>query len=254
MSRPVLVTLHGFLGAPALWERCFSSVAGWPCAVEHRWLPGHGPDPWRPPSGVDGFDPILEAFAATLPADAILVGYSFGARLALSLVCLHPGRFRGAIAFGGHPGLELRSERGPRCEEDSALARQIEEEGLPAFVARWERLPLFSTQRALPAALLEEQRAARVGHDPASVAWALRALGLGTMPPLWERLPHHPGAILLVTGALDTRYTELARRAASSGVPHLQVTGSGHNVPLEEPLVSAQIVKNHLDRWLGEAA
>jgi 2-succinyl-6-hydroxy-2,4-cyclohexadiene-1-carboxylate synthase len=229
-------------------------VAGWPCAVEHRWLPGHGPDPWRPPPGVDGFDPILEAFAATLPADAVLVGYSFGARLALSLLGLYPGRFRGIIAFGGHPGLELRSERGPRVEEDGSLARQIEEEGLPAFAARWERLPLFATQRALPASLLEGQRATRLGHDPASVAWALRSLGLGTMPPCWELFPRLPGRILLVTGELDAKFTELARRAASSGATHLQVTGSGHNVPLEAPQASAQIVRSHLDRWLVEAA
>jgi len=254
VSRPVLVTLHGFLGAPSLWERCFSSMAGWPCVVEHRWLPGHGPNPWRPPPGVDGFELILEAFAATLPADAVLVGYSFGARLALSLLGLYPERFRGVIAFGGHPGLELPSERVARWEEDGSLARQIEEEGLPAFVARWERLPLFATQRALPASLLEEQRAVRLNHDPTSVAWALGSLGLGVMPPCWALFSQVPERVLLVTGELDTKYTELARRAASSGATHLQVTGSGHNVPLEDPQASARLVRSSLDRWLGEAA
>ncbi|MCS6898166.1 MAG: alpha/beta fold hydrolase [Myxococcales bacterium] len=254
MSRPVLVTLHGFLGAPSLWERCFAMVPSWPCGVEHRWLPGHGPDPWQPPSGIRGFDLILEAFAATLPAYAILVGYSFGARLALSLLARYPKRFPGVVAFGAHLGLEEVQLRTLRLAEDEAHALQIEQEGLPAFVERWERLPLFSTQRALPVPLLEEQRATRVLHNPAAVAWALRSLGLGTMPSLWELLPHQLTRVVLVTGALDITYTELAQRAASSGVPHLQVAGCGHNVPLEEPLVSAQIVQRHVDRWLREVA
>lgn len=237
-----LVTLHGFLGAPALWKPCFSRIPGLPFPVEHRWLPGHGPSPWTLPGA--SFERIVDAFAATIPAGTLLVGYSLGARLALSLLARHPGRFEAVLAFGGHPGLEDRRERDERVAADEAQACQIEREGLPAFVARWEQLPLFTTQRALPPSVLDGQRSARLSHEPDAVAWALRSLGLGVMPPLWAHLAALTGRLLLVTGERDEKFTTLAAR---TGVNHVVVAGSGHNVPMEDPEVSARLIEG----WVG---
>ena len=233
-----LVTLHGFLGAPALWEPCFDRLSGLPLPVEHRWLPGHGPSPWTLPGA--SFERIVDAFAATIPAGTLLVGYSLGARLALSLLARHPGRFAAVLAFGGHPGLVDPRERDERIAADEAQACQIEREGLPAFVARWEQLPLFATQRALPPSVLDGQRAARRSHAPDAVAWALRSLGLGVMPPLWTHLAALSERLFLVTGERDEKFTTLAAR---TGVTHVTVAGSGHNVPMEDPEVSARLIE-----------
>jgi pimeloyl-ACP methyl ester carboxylesterase len=60
---------------------------------------------------------------------------------------------------------------------------------------------------------------------------------------LWERLPGIDTPTLLVVGALDTKYVDIAERMASA-MPHARVAvvpGAGHTVHLEAR-----------ERWLVE--
>ena len=229
--------LHGFLGAPAQWE----GVAG---AGEPRWwLPGHGPSPWMPP-GV-GFDDVVDALAPWAEGRRVLVGYSLGARLALSLALRHPGELRAVVLVGGTPGLEDPAERAQRAAADDALSATIARDGIAAFVARWEALPLFATQRALGDEVRAAQRAWRTQHEPAGLAWALATLSTGRMPPLWERLATAPFAVHAVTGERDEKFTRLAEAMVRRGggrVVHHRVAGVGHNVALEDPAAVARVV------------
>ena len=68
--------LHGFLGAPAQWERVRSEGEAW-------WMPGHGPEPWVLPGA--GFDEVVDALAPWTTGRRVLVGYSLGARLPVGL-------------------------------------------------------------------------------------------------------------------------------------------------------------------------
>ena len=47
------------------------------------------------------------------------------------------------------------------------LAQPLERDGITAFTDHWESLPLFATERALPAATQEEIRAGRLRNDHA---------------------------------------------------------------------------------------
>lgn len=240
-----LVTLHGFLGAPSLWGPAFSPALA-PRAL-HRWLPGHGPDPWVLPGA--GFEQIVDAFAATLPARAALVGYSLGARLALALLARHPRKFTGALLIGVHPGLDDDHERRERARWDDEQAAFLEEHGLSAFVDRWQQLPLFATQKTLAPAVIEAQRAARLGHQPRAVAWSMRALGLAAMPSYRHAFDDRAPAPWLVTGELDTKFSTLAVDLARrwSGAQHTLIAGAGHNVPLETPEKLAPVAR----AWAG---
>lgn len=243
---PPLVTLHGFLGAPSLWAACLAGVA-LPVPVEHRWLPGHGPD-FQGPCSLS-FRQLVDKLAASCPPGSLLLGYSLGARLALAALAWHSERIAGVIAVGGHPGLESPTERDERARWDEEQAAQIEREGLRPFLERWESLPLFATQRRLPASTLDAQRAARLAHRPAAVAWAMRALGLGRMPPCAGELAAVRDRVTLVTGRLDQKFhtvaAELSRRLL---VKHVIVEGAGHNVPLEEPGTMGEVVRLEVER------
>jgi 2-succinyl-6-hydroxy-2,4-cyclohexadiene-1-carboxylate synthase len=170
-----------------------------------------------------------------LPAEgATLVGYSLGARLALCLALRHPARVRAAVLVGGTPGLRTEDERASRRRDDARLADDLLRDGLAAFVDRWEALPLFATQRALPDEAQRRRRAQREGHTPAGLAWSLRTLGTGAMPSLWEALPGCEVPLRWITGARDEKFTAIARAvcAVCPAATHEVITDAGHDVVL----------------------
>jgi len=232
---PPLVLLHGFLGAPAAWDEVLAALPqhgpAW-CP----WLPGHGPAPPTPAS----WDAAVQALAAALPAGAVLAGYSLGARLALDAALRSAPRLCGTLLVGGHVGLADAAERAERARVDARRAAALRAGPLPAFVADWEALPLFATQRELPAALQARQRAARLAHDPQALAWAFDVTGLACMPDLRPALAAARQPICFLTGALDPRFGALAAsQARPPWITHRQVDGAGHNLLLEAPAAVA---------------
>jgi 2-succinyl-6-hydroxy-2,4-cyclohexadiene-1-carboxylate synthase len=232
--------LHGFLGTPALWSgEILDGVEGERAAPV---LPGHGLDPWG--VGVESFDQAVDEVARRCPFtdNTLVIGYSLGARLALGLLERHPGRFSGALVIGVNPGIEDPGERAARAAADDAEARRLEDEGVEAFVDRWENLPLFATQRRLPPPAREQLRRGRLGHTTRGLAWALRTLSPGRMPSRWGFLGGMTRPLATVTGGLDERYRAIGARLARAcpGAWHAVVEGVGHNVALEAPALVAR--------------
>lgn len=234
--------LHGFLGAPEAWAEVLGALGdrGAACPT----LPGHGTAPWMPAGDFVGAVDAL--VAQVLPREPVtLVGYSLGARVALSVAMRHPSRVARAVLVGVAPGLSDAREREARVLADEAIASGILRGGVGAFVDAWEALPLFDTQRALPPERLAPQRAWRTAHTAAGLAWALRTLGLGRQPAYREAIRESRVPLHLVTGALDERFTALARDMARlrEGVTHTVVAGVGHNVVLEAPEALAALLR-----------
>ncbi len=234
----MIVALHGFTGRPESWDRTqvlaharFSTPA----------LLGHG----APAPGVTDFDGEVDRLALGFRGASDLLGYSLGARLALGIAVRHPHLVRSLTLVGVNPGLEDEPSAQARREADELLARSVERDGIAAFVERWERLPLFATQRALPERLRADRREKRLAHDPAGLARALRVLGLGVMPSRWEALSHLPMPVTLVVGGEDSKFQGLAQRFRDRRpATRVEVVpGVGHDVTLEAPEVVARILR-----------
>jgi len=227
------VYLHGFLGSPELWQSVAARL-GEPYAAEY--LPGHGPLPWTLPGG--DFDAVVDAMAAALPFERChLTGYSMGARLALALAIRHPKRVASLFLVGIDPGIRGAAERAARQAWEDQLAAKLETLSLSSFVDEWESLPVFDSQRGLSPELLARQRAARLRHVPAALAWALRTLGTGRMPDLWPQLASLTVPTRVYTGELDNKFTALGMEMArvAPHIQHVTVPGAGHNLALEAP-------------------
>lgn len=226
------VLLHGFTGAPASWDRVRERLDGPSLAPD---LPGHRAAP------VARWDEAVDRIAA-LCDGAHLVGYSLGARLALGVLAKHPERIRRATLVGVNPGV---GDRPARAAWEASLARRLEEDGLEAFVDHWQALPLWASQAALPAPVLDRQRALRLTHDARGLAGALRELGLAAMPDLRPALSGIRVPVDLVVGGLDAKFLALARdfarRCPAARV--IVVPGVGHNVVLEAPDALARILQ-----------
>jgi 2-succinyl-6-hydroxy-2,4-cyclohexadiene-1-carboxylate synthase len=233
---PPLVLLHGFTGSGRSWG-AVGAALGPGRACHALPLLGHAPDLVEGPEATfeDEVDRVARAVRAIAPVVDV-AGYSLGARVALGLCVRHPARIRRVVLVGVNPGLETDEDRRARARADEAEAWRLETEGLAAFVDRWEALPLFETQRALPDAILHAQRQERLAHDARGLARSLRVTGLGRMPSAWADLPALAGRVHLVVGALDEKFRAIAERAArEAAVPVSLMPGAGHNVPLEAP-------------------
>lgn len=225
-----LALLHGFGHPPASWAEVRAALRA--PAIDCP-LPGH--DARWPVAG--GWDATLAALAARVPADAIAVGYSLGARLALGLLCHEPTRFASATLLSVNPGLASAAAREERAAADAAWEGLLQGAGLDAFLDAWEAQPLFASQARLPAAARAAQRARRAQHQAQGLALALRVLGLGRMPDYGLWLPQLDLPVHLMVGALDQKFVDLSRAAA----PRLRqgsvtvVPGVGHDLLLEAP-------------------
>lgn len=235
MRHPVL--LHGFTGSGASWEPVLDGLASASLAPVLVDLPGHGRDTGAHDPSRFTLPATLDAIAAAGDWPADLIGYSMGGRLALHFAVAFPERVRRLVLESASPGLADARERAERVAADEALALRIEEGGTRAFVEAWEALPMWASQARLDPTLRARQRQRREANDPRSLAAALRGLGTGALPSLWDRLPALGVPTLLLVGAEDARFVDIARRAAAR-MPDARVVvvdGCGHTVHLEEP-------------------
>ena len=150
---------------------------------------------------------------------------------------MHPGLFDAALLIGVHPGLRDELQRAERRAVDSERARALRAEGVEAFVASWEELPLFESQCELPASVREQQRSVRLAHDAEGLATSLEVLGLGAMQSFEGALAEGKVPVSLMAGERDSKFAAIASELAERHprVDGTLVEGAGHNLLLEAP-------------------
>lgn len=237
------VFLHGFTGSRFSFDH-LEPLLGETLTARCVELPGHHESTSTPAN----FDEVVDAIGGALGTKSVLIGYSQGARLALAVAAKFPQKVERLVLESGSPGLRRRHDRSVRRRSDEALASLIETSGVEAFIGYWENLPLFSGIRALPTAVQERLRARRVAHSASGLAMALRVMGQGAQPDLWPALPTLRIPTLVLSGALDAKYTRLARRMVDE-LPlawRMSFRGVGHAPHLEIAEAYASEVRSFL--------
>lgn len=243
-AEETLVLLHGFTGSPASFESLIEALPhGKNGKIIAPALLGHADAPLTSQSWdveIDRIADILRAERGPLR----LVGYSMGGRVALGILARHPDLAESAVLIGASPGIEGEHEREMRRDEDERRARLIESEGLAAFIATWEREPIFETQRMLPSDMRARHRAIRLSHSGPGLALSLRVLGQAAMPNLSPALRAIEHPVSLVVGERDTKLRVIAARMQSQLACGRVITVPrvGHDVVLEAPSALAEIV------------
>jgi 2-succinyl-6-hydroxy-2,4-cyclohexadiene-1-carboxylate synthase len=245
-GRPLLL-LHGFTGSAAAWLALAARLAPHRRTVAVD-LIGHGQsdapadaERYRMEQCVADLLALLDTMQI---AQTDVLSYSMGGRVALQMAAAAPARVSALILESSSPGLADPAERQARIAADEALADSIERDGLAAFVDRWERLPLFASQAALPAEIRARQRAERMRNNPQGLANSLRGMGAGRQSSLWDRLSQLCMPALLIAGALDQKYCAIAEQMAQA-LPNVRkaiVPNAGHTVHLEQPDIFAAAV------------
>ncbi len=248
LDQPPLILLHGFTGSAASWGKHLDTLASHGFRVIALDMLGHGQsdapmDPQRYTIEECEADilAVLDALSVQ-KGKAILLGYSMGGRIALYTA--FSGFFRALILESASPGLADPLERAQRKNSDEQLADRIERDGIEAFIAYWESLPLFASQQRLPYEQQHALHAQRENNRSLGLANSLRGVGTGVQPALQERLATLTIPVLLLAGILDTKFCTIAQHMAQS-LPHAQlhiIPDAGHTVHLEQPELFDQIV------------
>lgn len=246
-----LVLLHGFTGSSENWHELMNALSRTfrVIAVD---LPGHGRT--EKTDDVTRYDmsrvasDLAQLLGVLGASPAHWLGYSMGGRLALYIAIYHHPVVCSLTLESASPGLKDTGERHERRLRDEALAETLETKGIEEFVDAWERLPLFSTQLNLPVDIREMVRRQRLTNSAKGLARSMQGMGTGSQPSLWAELKTIDRPVLLVTGALDTKFVAINQQMAAD-LPDGRlkiIAGSGHTVHLEQPTIFASIIGEFL--------
>lgn len=205
----------------------------------------------------------LLAFLEGFEQPPVLVGYSMGGRVALQALVDAPKRFAACVralvleSCGLGPATE--EERAAAAARDAANAQRLREAGVQAFMDAWEQLPLFATQRELPADVRKRVRVERLANSAEALALTFERAGQHAMPGRTEvlralrDLTAARVSLLYVAGERDEKYSALAdilaselveaQTAESSLVTVTVIPQAGHNVHLEQPEAFCNLVR-----------
>lgn len=244
-----LLLLHGFTGCADSWDPIARSFGSYRCLAPD--LPGHGRTDAPLPADRWTMDRLAMTLCDLMDGlgieKASIIGYSMGARIALSLACHAPRRVEKLVLIGGTPGLRREVDQQQRRADDEMLARVIEEQGVEAFVRHWELSPIFATQSAEQR---DRQRVHRLAQSAEGLAASLRAFGTGSQRPLFDELPSLELPVLLVVGEHDAKFRSIAEEMLAA-LPDARlelIPGAGHNAPLENPETFIRVT----DAFLGK--
>jgi len=228
---PAVLLLHGFTGSGADWEPFRTALERVTTVIAVDLL-GHGAsaaprDPSR--HAVERQAADLAALVRREVAEpAHVVGYSFGARIALRLAADHPDVVRSLFLESPSAGIPDPDARAARRAADEELARMLDWEGIEAFVRHWEGLPLFATEREAPAGVRAQLHAQRLANDPHGLASSLRGAGQGVMAPIHDALRTILVPTTVMAGALDVTGRAESVARAIPGARLIEIPSVGH--------------------------
>lgn len=236
------VLLHGFVGSSEDFAPLREHLGSPARVVAPDW-PGHGARrALRDPAeySLEAHLRLIDEAAGSCPGPVTLVGYSLGGRLlqhwlASRRPALPPGSRIALVSTS--PGLAEPAERAARVAGDLAVIRLLREEGMARFLHYWHSQTMFRPLLRLPREQLSPILRRRGECDPEGLALSLAGVGAGALPGTWDELARLAHPTLLVAGAEDGRYVELAaqmRARLASAALHI-VPEAGHAIHLERP-------------------
>jgi 2-succinyl-6-hydroxy-2,4-cyclohexadiene-1-carboxylate synthase len=234
---PTVVLLHGFTHTGASWQPVVAALGESYRALAPD-IRGHGAASDLEPVELEA---VIDDLLASSPARFTLAGYSMGGRLALHGALAAPERIERLVLIGASPGLAGADERAARRASDEQLALEIERSSIEDFAKRWAQTPVLA---GLPEAIAATTHADRLRSTPAGLARALRGLGTGALPSLWERLGELVVPVTLVVGERDQKFRVIAEEM-SAAIPVAKVVvvpGAGHAAHLEASARVAAVI------------
>ena len=235
----IVFLLHGFTGSANDWleiipnlKKNFSYVA-----VD---LIGHGKSASPKDVGLYSEQALVwqldDIFNHFTKNKFILIGYSMGGRAALSYATHFPEKLSGLVLESSNAGIANEKLRAERVQNDEKIIKMIQEKSLEEFIEFWMNQDLFASLKNLPKEKLLRSQKSKVKGQKIGLINSLKGFGTGIMPPLHKMLHLVKCRTLLITGELDTKFTQINVELVNlfPSAKHVVVNNAGHNVHLEK--------------------
>ena len=240
-----LVLLHGYPFNHTLWEPVASRVPKNVPIVAPD-LPGFGSEPV--PAAEPSLDLIAEHVEQLLRCKniqkAIVAGFSMGGYVSLALLEKYPARFAGLALINSQPFEDSDEVRAGR----RTMIERVRREGTEA-AAKAALLKLFAPGKSNDPNLSGYARRGAEAAGVAGVTWALEAMA--RRPDRAAVLQKFVAPLLILHSDQDLfipveRISAFARK--HSMATYVELSGSGHCTPLENPDAVADALKQLLSR------
>ncbi len=246
-SQSVFVFLHGFLGSRHDFDKLISAFPEQYLSLD---LLGFGGNRFQnvPPKRFDQSAQIddLESIFAELNLTKInLVGYSMGGRLAIAYALKYPKRINKLYLESTTAGIADKAGRAQRIQHDEQLAQKVNDDGMKKFVTDWEKLPLFTTQRAVSDSDFEFMHNQRLTQNPTNVANSLKYMGTGKQTNHWDEISSLSNlSVEIIVGSLDKKFIQIGKKMNQqiNGSNLTIVENVGHNIHFEQPTTFQKII------------
>jgi pimeloyl-ACP methyl ester carboxylesterase len=237
---PALLLLHGWTLDWRMWRPQMAALAGdhHVIALDRR---GFGAS--TAPAGLGReADDLLRVLDALGVADAVVVGMSQAARVALDVAWRFPDRVRGVVLQGApYPGLPVAGAVGEEIPV-AAYAALARAGSLADLRAQWGAHPLMRVFSESARALTAELLSAYTGRD---------LLQSGVGPDLRDPdLAAIAAPTLVVTGALDTPHRRHAADVLAAALPRAsraEIENGGHLCNLCAPDAYNAMLRRFID-------
>lgn len=238
LKNKYIIFLHGFTGSSKDWQYTVHYLSKEFNCVGID-LPGHGKSPY--PDDPEFYDYknqnklLKEAIDSVTQNKIILVGYSMGGRAALHFAKAFPERIEKLILESTSPGIKVKKDKELRISQDQKLASFIQGVSIRDFVTFWLNTPLFATQQKLDREILSKIKTEKRTNRRKGLVNSILGFGTGIMPHLWNDLKKFNFPVLLLTGKLDTKFTEINKKMLPLLLngKHKIIENCGHNIHLE---------------------
>lgn len=250
ITRPTLVFLHGLLGSTEDWRHIVAELStDYQCICID--LPGHA---ISQAVTVTDFQHVQQLIISTLEQyhldNIILVGYSLGARIAMTIACEQvsnwPFTIDGILLESGNPGLNSSAEQLQRGLHDLAWVTRFNEEPLPEVLIDWYQQGVFSSLTSMQKAILIDTRC-QIQADcdgfkgGAQISKMLAATSLSKQHYLLPKLQSTAYPVRMICGDLDPKFQQLTQ---ASQLDYRVVSKAGHNVHADKPAEFSLLVRS----------
>jgi 2-succinyl-6-hydroxy-2,4-cyclohexadiene-1-carboxylate synthase len=119
------------------------------------------------------------------------------------------------------------------------------------FAAKWLDQEIFGTIRRFSNERIKTIKEDKAKNSKVGLANSLRGFGTGLMPYLGSELIKLKFPVLLITGGLDDKFTQINQslRKRFPSAKHKIISTAGHNTHLEEPKKFVDAINGFLKQF-----
>jgi pimeloyl-ACP methyl ester carboxylesterase len=234
-DQPVLVFLHYFGGSAQTWQPVIDRLSsGCRCIAIDLAGFGHSPAPTHTPTVEENRDDVLQTLEPLQLSSYVLVGHSFGGKIALAIAALQPAGLQSLVLLAPSPPTpEPMSSEDRQSLVDAYASQDKIEEHINEITAV-----------QLPGDLFRQTVADNLrAHENAWLGW----LHKGSLQDISAEMMNVQVPITVVSGAEDkgitTDFLQSEFRKYFQQVSFREVQQSGHLLPLEQPDEVVEIIR-----------